>query len=82
MPKYHLLITDGLDASAQAVLDSCTVDDRTGISAEDLSKIIADYDALIVRGRTKVAAPLPFRCAPCRERPASFHKVPRLRVPS
>ena len=58
MPKYHLLITDGLDASAQAILRPCTVDDRTGISAEDLFKIIADYDALIVRGRTKVAAPL------------------------
>ena len=58
MPKYHLLITDGLDASAQAVLRPCAVDDRTGISAEDLAKIIADYDALIVRGRTKVAAPL------------------------
>ena len=58
MPKYHILITDGLDASAQAVLRSCTVDDRSGISADDLSKIIADYDALIVRGRTKVTASL------------------------
>ncbi len=58
MPKYHILITDGLDASAQAVLRFCTVDDRTGISADDLSTIIADYDALIVRGRTKVTASL------------------------
>ncbi len=58
MPKYHILITDGLDASAQAVLRSCTVDDRTGISADELAKIIADYDALIVRGRTKVTASL------------------------
>ena len=53
MPKYHLLITDGLDASAQAVLRPCAVDDRTGISAEDLSKIIADYDALIIAGGRK-----------------------------
>lgn len=58
MPKYHLLITDGLDASAQAVLRSCTVDDRTGISADELAKIIGEYDALIVRGRTKVTASL------------------------
>jgi D-3-phosphoglycerate dehydrogenase len=58
MPKYHILITDGLDARAQAVLHSCTVDDRTGISADDLSGIIGGYDALIVRGRTKVTASL------------------------
>jgi D-3-phosphoglycerate dehydrogenase len=60
MPKYHLLITDGLDASAQAILrrKACTVDDRTGVSADDLSKLIGEYDALIVRGRTKVTASL------------------------
>lgn len=58
MPKYHLLITDGLDASAQAVFRSCAVDDLAGISADDLIKIIPDYDALIVRGRTKVTASL------------------------
>jgi D-3-phosphoglycerate dehydrogenase len=58
MPNFKILITDGLDASAQAVLHSCTVDDRTGISADDLSRIIGEYDALIVRGRTKVTASL------------------------
>jgi D-3-phosphoglycerate dehydrogenase / 2-oxoglutarate reductase len=58
MPNYKILITDGLDASAQAVLASCTVDDRTGISADELARIIPDYDALIVRGRTKVVGPL------------------------
>ena len=58
MSKYSILITDGLDASAQAVLASCTVDDRAGISADDLAKIIPDYHALIVRGRTKVVGPL------------------------
>jgi D-3-phosphoglycerate dehydrogenase / 2-oxoglutarate reductase len=58
MPPFNILITDGLDASAQAVLDSCSVDDRTGISADELASIIADYDALIVRGRTKVTASL------------------------
>lgn len=58
MPPFHILITDGLDASAQAVLRSCFVDDRTGIAADELASIIADYDALIVRGRTKVTASL------------------------
>jgi D-3-phosphoglycerate dehydrogenase len=32
------------------------VDDKSGISADDLLKIIPEYDALIVRGRTKVTA--------------------------
>ena len=58
MPNFKILITDGLDASAQAILRSCSVDDRTGISADELASIIADYDALIVRGRTKVTASL------------------------
>ncbi|MCC7511017.1 MAG: hypothetical protein DYG87_03180 [Anaerolineae bacterium CFX3] len=58
MSTFHILITDGLDASAQAVLRSCSVDDRTGIAADELVKIIADYDALIVRGRTKATASL------------------------
>jgi D-3-phosphoglycerate dehydrogenase len=32
------------------------VDDKTGISADDLAGIVGNYDALIVRGRTKVTA--------------------------
>jgi D-3-phosphoglycerate dehydrogenase len=32
------------------------VDDKSGISAEDLLGVISEYDALIVRGRTKVTA--------------------------
>ncbi len=60
MPDFKVLLTDGLDASAQAILRraACSVDDRTGISAEELSQIVGDYDALIVRGRTKVTASL------------------------
>ena len=58
MPNYKILITDGLDASAQAILHSDSVDDHTNISADELAKIIADYDALIVRGRTKVTSAL------------------------
>lgn len=57
MSPFKILITDGLDESGQAVLRSShQVDDRTGISAEDLLKVIPEYDALIVRGRTKVNA--------------------------
>src|SRR5512134_2206316 len=57
MPDYKVLITDGLDESGQAILrPACQVDDRPGISADDLLKEIPDYDALIVRGRTKVTA--------------------------
>jgi D-3-phosphoglycerate dehydrogenase len=57
MAKYNILITDGLDEIGQSILgESATVDDKGGISAEDLLKIISEYDALIVRGRTKVTA--------------------------
>jgi D-3-phosphoglycerate dehydrogenase len=59
MTDHKILITDGLDESGQAILRaSAKVDDRTGISAEDLLKIIPEYDALIVRGQTKVTASL------------------------
>ena len=57
MINYKILITDGLDEKGQSVLrDSATVDDKSGISADDLLKAIPEYDALIVRGRTKVTA--------------------------
>ena len=59
MPDHKVLITDGLDESGQAILRaSCQVDDRSGISADDLLQAIPDFDAIIVRGRTKVTAPV------------------------
>jgi D-3-phosphoglycerate dehydrogenase len=59
MTEHKILITDGLDESGQAILRaSAVVDDRTGVSADDLLKIIPDYDGLIVRGRTRVTAPV------------------------
>ncbi len=58
MSSYRILITDGLDPRAQSILHSCVIDDRTGIGAEELVEIIAHYDALIVRSRTKVTAEL------------------------
>lgn len=59
MTTWSVLITDGLEDSGKAILRSaCEVDDRKGISGEELAQIIASYDALIVRSRTKVTADL------------------------
>ena len=59
MAQFNILITDGLDDTGQSILrSSANVDDRSGISADDLLKMIPEFDALIVRGRTKVTAPL------------------------
>ena len=57
MPKHNVLIADGLEDNGQAILRSSTnVDERPGISPEELLQEIKDYDALIVRSRTKVTA--------------------------
>jgi D-3-phosphoglycerate dehydrogenase / 2-oxoglutarate reductase len=56
MAAWKILLTDGLEGNGQEILRGAgEVVDRTGISAEDLLKIVGEYDALIVRGRTKVA---------------------------
>lgn len=55
MTQFKILVTDGLDESGQSILRaSAEVEDRKDISADDLLKAIPEYDALIVRGRTKV----------------------------
>lgn len=55
MTQFKILITDGLHESGQAILRAAAqVDDRNDISAEDLLKVVGEYDAMIVRGRTKV----------------------------
>ena len=55
MAAYKILISDGLDESGKAVLRAAgEVADLNGISPDDLLKEVADCDALIVRGRTKV----------------------------
>lgn len=59
MSEYNILIADGLKEIGQAILRSSTnLEDRTGISPEELLKIVKDYDAMIVRSRTKVTAQL------------------------
>ncbi len=59
MPTYKVIVTDGLDKIGQAILrSSADLDDRTGISSEELLQDIENYDAMIVRSRTKVTAQL------------------------
>ncbi len=61
---YKILVTDGLDASAFDIMrPHAQADDKNGISADELLKVIGEYDALIVRGRTKVTAAV-FDAAP------------------
>lgn len=55
MTPWKILITDGLDAKGKAVLSEVgEVIDRNGITADELLREIGEYDALIVRSRTKV----------------------------
>lgn len=57
MAKWKVLITDGLDENGKEILrKTVDVTDQPGISADDLLNVVGDYDALIVRGRTKVTA--------------------------
>jgi len=55
MSDWKVLIADGLEESGITILEEfASVDDRKGISREDLLQIIPDYHAMIVRSRTKV----------------------------
>jgi D-3-phosphoglycerate dehydrogenase len=57
MNTWKILITDGLEDNGQSVLrKSAHVDDKNGISPDELVQVICEYNALIVRGRTKVTA--------------------------
>jgi len=52
---WKILLTDGLATiSDEGLLSQVELDDKKGISAEDLMGVIADFDAVIVRGRTKI----------------------------
>ncbi len=53
--KWKILLTDGLaPISDDALLATVELTDKKGISAEELLDVVGDYDAMIVRGRTKV----------------------------
>ena len=55
MSNWKILITDGLHESGLEILRAAgQVDSRSDISAEELLNVVSAYDAVIVRGRTKV----------------------------
>jgi D-3-phosphoglycerate dehydrogenase / 2-oxoglutarate reductase len=55
MPDYNILITDGLGENGQSILRAAAaVDDQSGISPADLLKAVGKFDALVIRGRTRV----------------------------
>ena len=57
MSEWNILITDGLkDQGKELLRAEAEFDDRAGITAEELLEEIGNYDAAIVRGRTKVTA--------------------------
>jgi len=59
MPDWKILITDGLEENGLSILRIAGhIDERTGIPPEDLNQIVGDYEAVIVRSRTKVTAEL------------------------
>ena len=55
MSAWKILLTDGLEENGKAILrKSAEVVENPTISADELLQVVGDYDALIVRGRTKV----------------------------
>jgi D-3-phosphoglycerate dehydrogenase len=55
MANWKVLITDGLHESGKTILNSvATADDCNDITPEELLKAAGNYDAMIVRGRTKI----------------------------
>jgi D-3-phosphoglycerate dehydrogenase len=55
MTTWKVLITDGLSDKGISILSSAAqVDNKPDISADDLLKVAGEYDAMVVRGRTKV----------------------------
>lgn len=55
MPDWKILITDDLEENGVEILRQVAdVELRLGVKPDELLRVIGDYDALIVRGRTKV----------------------------
>jgi D-3-phosphoglycerate dehydrogenase / 2-oxoglutarate reductase len=55
MSNWKILITDGLEETGLEILRAgAQVDTREALPADELLQVIGDYEALIVRGRTKV----------------------------
>ena len=54
---WKVLITDGLESNGKVILTKNDIaDDKKGIEAAELLQIIPEYDAIILRGRTKMTA--------------------------
>jgi D-3-phosphoglycerate dehydrogenase len=59
MMDFRVLIADGLDEKGQSILrGGAVVEERTGISPQDLLEAVAGFDALIIGARTQVTADL------------------------
>jgi len=57
MPAWKIIITDGLHESGLQILSKyALIDNSQDISAAQLKETIADFDAMVVRGRTQVTA--------------------------
>jgi D-3-phosphoglycerate dehydrogenase / 2-oxoglutarate reductase len=55
MTSWKILLTDGLEENGKAILrKAAEVVEQPTITPEELLKVIGEFDALIVRGRTKV----------------------------
>ena len=64
MTKPKVLISDKMDPNAAAIFRErgCEVDEITGLSPEELIKIIGAYDGLAIRSSTKVTADILAHC--------------------
>lgn len=57
MAEWKILIADGLEEHGLTILrESAQVEDRSGLTTEELLNIIPEYHALIVRSRTRVSS--------------------------
>ncbi len=55
MSDWKIIVTDGLEGRGLEILSKAAqVDERAGISPDELIEVISGYDALIVRGQTRV----------------------------
>ncbi len=55
--KEKVLVTDGISPQARQKLEGhFTVEEKKGIDAQELKKIIGGYDAIIIRSATKLTA--------------------------
>jgi D-3-phosphoglycerate dehydrogenase len=59
MSKWRIILTDGLKEEGKQILTrNADVEDHNGISMEDLETVVGQFDAMVIRGRTKVTAKL------------------------